>query len=290
MRFGLFAINYGTCGDPEAAVTVARAAEEAGFESVWAAEHIVLPDPQVAGSPMAPGTPLLAPVVALTLVAAHTTTLRLGTGVVLVPLRHPLLLAKELASVDVASGGRLIVGVGAGYLEAEFDALSVPLHEAGPRMDDHLRALRAAWTADQPVHAGPFASFGGVDAHPRPLQRPAPPLVVGGASRAAFRRAVTMGDGWYGFGADLDLTAQCLHALAEAAERHERPAGLGDVEITITPSGPLGPDVVRSYEELGVHRLVLLPDPGAHRSERHRPVPLPDILRNVERVGDLLIR
>src|SRR5688572_12400893 len=126
MKIGLFAINYGTCGDPSSAVRVARAAEAAGFESVWTGEHVVLPDPMLASFPLAPEVPMLDTVVALTWIAAHTSRLRIARGIIVLPQRNPLLLAKELASVDVASGGRLIVGVGAGWLEAEFKALGVP--------------------------------------------------------------------------------------------------------------------------------------------------------------------
>ena len=120
MKLGLYGINLGACADPETATSVARAAEEAGFDSVWTAEHVVLPDPQVPEAPIPPQTPLLDPAVALSYVAAHTRTIRLATGIIILPQRNPLVLAKELASVDVLSGGRLIFGIGAGYLEAEF--------------------------------------------------------------------------------------------------------------------------------------------------------------------------
>src|SRR6266436_18617 len=117
MKIGLFAINYGTCGDPSAAVQVAQAAEAAGFESVWTGEHIVLPDPMLPSFPLAPETPMLDTIVSLTWIAAHTKRLRVASGIIVLPQRNPLLLAKELASVDVVSGGRLIIGVGAGRSE-----------------------------------------------------------------------------------------------------------------------------------------------------------------------------
>src|SRR6516225_8273022 len=122
MHFGLFGINMGPCVEPEAAVRVARAAEAAGFESVWTGEHVVLPDPQVPPSPLPPEYPLLDPAVALAFLAAQTRTVRLGTGIIILPQRNPLALAKELASLDVVSGGRLLFGVGIGYLKPEFDA------------------------------------------------------------------------------------------------------------------------------------------------------------------------
>ena len=122
VKFGVFGINVGACASPQTAAKVARAAERAGFESVWTGEHVVLPDPQVAPSPLPPRTPMLDPAVALTWVAAHTESIRLGTGIIILPQRNPVVLAKELASLDVLSGGRLLFGIGAGYLEAEFSA------------------------------------------------------------------------------------------------------------------------------------------------------------------------
>src|SRR5713101_7922625 len=117
MKFGLFGINMSICSSPDVAARVARAAEAAGFESVWAGEHVVLPDPQVPPSPMAPQDPALDSLLALAWAAAHTTVLRLATGIVILPQRNPVVLAKEVASLDVLSGGRLTLGVGVGYLE-----------------------------------------------------------------------------------------------------------------------------------------------------------------------------
>ena len=122
MKIGLFAVNYGTCADPEAAVRVARHAEAAGFESVWTGEHVVLPDPAPRGFSMPATLPLHDTIAALTLVATHTSTIKVASGIIVLPLRNPVILAKELASVDVISGGRLIAGFGAGYVSAEFAA------------------------------------------------------------------------------------------------------------------------------------------------------------------------
>ncbi len=285
VRIGLFAINYATCGEPVIAVRVARAAEAAGFESVWTGEHIVLPDPIVAGSPLPPETPLLDTVVALTLIAAHTRTLRIGSGIVVLPQRNPLVLAKELASIDVVCAGRLIVGVGAGYLEPEFHALGIPLERRGQRMDDYIRALRAIWTGSRARHHGEFASFAGVSAYPRPVQQPSPPIIIGGESPAALRRAVMMGNGWYGFGLTLDETRQAIEGLRRASERHERPADLGGLEISVTPIGEFSERRVEQYADLGVDRLIVLPRPDATRRQRHAPVPVDDILRNIDLVS-----
>jgi probable F420-dependent oxidoreductase len=284
---GLFAINYGTCGDPTLAVQVARAAEAAGFESVWTGEHIVLPQPMLSSFPLAPETPMLDTVVALTWIAAHTKRLRIASGIIVLPQRNPLLLAKELASVDVVSGGRLIIGLGAGWLEPEFKALGVPMEGRGERMEDTLRAMRALWTMEQPEHHGTSASFSHVTAYPRPVQRPMPPVVVGGESRAALRRAVTIGNGWYGFGLTVEDTKRHIESLRQLRDQHARPAELGDLEITVTPVGPFDRRTVGAYAAAGVHRLVVLPKHEATHAERHDRVPLDDILRSIETVSQI---
>lgn len=264
MRFGLFGINIGPCASGLTAIRVAQAAEAAGFESVWTGEHVVLPDPQVAPSPLPPQTPLLDPAVTLAVVATATTRLRLGTGIIILPQRNPLVLAKELASVDVLSGGRLIVGLGIGYLQPEFAALGVPFAQKGARAVEYLEAMRALWTMPRPAYAGRFVSFAGVDAHPRPLQRPHPPVVLGGHTPAAYRRVVSHANGWYGFSLDLTDTAACLADLRAALAAGSRPAALGELEISVTPRGPLDRETVRQFAELGVHRLIpFWPSPTA---------------------------
>jgi len=287
VKFGLFAINYGTCADPEAAVRVAQHAEGAGLESVWTGEHVALPDPQPAGFSMSPTLPLLDTIVALTLVASHTNTIRIGTGIIILPFRNPVVLAKELASVDVVANGRLLVGVGAGYVEQEFAAVGATLRERGQRMDDCIDAMRALWSMDHPQHDGRFVSFDGINAYPRPVQRPGPPILIGGVSDGALRRAITLGDGWYVFNVDVPLARECIEAIRQAAGQHERPDERPPLEITMTPVGRLDADVVEQYEELGVDRLVLLPQPDADRDRRHVPVPLDDILRNIDAIADL---
>ena len=263
LRFGLFSINSDACSRPEGAGRTARAAEAAGFDSVWGGEHVVLPDPQAPPSPMAPEDPILDPVVALAFVAAQTTRIRLGTGIIILPQRNPLVLAKELASLDVLSGGRLIFGIGVGYLEPEFRALGAPFEQRGRVTDDYLAAMRAIWSERKPAYAGPFVSFANVQAHPQPLQQPHPPIVVGGRTTAAYRRAVTQGNGWYGFNMDVDATAQAVAGLREAAQRHPRPAALGELEISITPRGfELDVATAERHAAAGVHRLILRPPRG----------------------------
>lgn len=264
MKFGLHSVNLHSCGYPEAAARFGRAAEAAGFESLWVADHVVLPDPPVPGRPMAPDMRLLDPVVALTYLAAHTSRIRLGTGVIILPQRQALVLAKQLASLDVLSGGRLIFGVGVGYLEPEFRALGIPFEHRGPVTDEYLAALRVIWSEARPSYRGRFVSFDGVQAHPHPAQRPGPPIVVGGHTVAAFRRAVEQGHGWYGFALDEGGAQRCLEGLRQAAARHERPAALGPLEISVTPRPTRGGEAMdrasaERFAALGVHRLILMP-------------------------------
>ncbi len=256
MRYGAFGINMGAWASGQAAARVAQAADSAGFESAWTGEHVVLPDPQVAPSPLPLQAPILDPAVALTAVAMATTRLRLGTGIIILPQRNPVMLAKELASLDVVSDGRLIVGVGVGYLQPEFDAIGVPFTDKGARTSEYLEAMRALWTMPHPAYEGRFVRFGGVDAYPRPVQRPHPPIVIGGRTPQAFRRAVTHGNGWYGFALDVDDTAACVAGLRAATARHARPDGLGELEISITPRGKLDRETVERFAALGVQRLI----------------------------------
>src|SRR5262245_39314142 len=262
MKFGLFGINFGPCAAPAAAKRVAQAAEATGFESLWTGEHVVLPDPQVPPSPLPPEVPMLDPAVALTFLAAHTTTIRLGTGIIILPQRNPLVLAKELASLDVVSGGRLIFGIGVGYLKAEFDALGIPFTSKGARTEEYLRAMVAIWTEEQPHFTGRFASFRGVQAYPRPVQKPHPEIVFGGHTPEAFRRAAQHARGWYGFALDHQQTAAAIDGLRSACDALGR--RFDDLEISVTPRperdrAVLDSGAARRFAELGVHRLIVFP-------------------------------
>jgi probable F420-dependent oxidoreductase len=262
MKFGLHSVNLHTCGYPETAARLARAAEAAGFESLWVADHVVLPDPPLPQRPMAPDMRLLDPVVMLTYYAALTTRIRLATGVIVLPQRQPLVLAKQLATLDVLSNGRLIFGFGVGWCEPEFRALGVPFEHRGSRGDDYLAAMRAIWAQEKPAYQGPFVTFAGVQAQPQPMQRPTPPIIVGGRAPAAFRRAVEHGHGWYGFGMDVEQSARDVEALRQAEQRYHRPADLGKLEISITPPGyDIDLATAQRYAAVGVDRLVLRPQP-----------------------------
>jgi probable F420-dependent oxidoreductase len=260
MKFGLFSINAYACCTPEGATRVARAAEAAGFESLWGGEHVVLPDPQTPPSPMAPHEPILDPLISLAYCAAVTTRVKLGTGIIILPQRNPLVVAKQFASVDALSGGRLIVGLGVGYLEAEFRALGAPFEDRGPVTDEYLAAMRAIWTQPKPSYQGRFVSFANVQAHPQPAQRPLP-VVTGGRTPPAFRRAVRHANGWYGFALDPDGTQRALEGLRAAADTTPRDPALGALEISITPGRGVGVDAATcgKYAALGVHRIILMP-------------------------------
>jgi probable F420-dependent oxidoreductase len=257
---GLFGINMGACATPDGAIRAARLAEQLGYDSLWAGEHVVAPRPRAAPSLIEPDYPIVDPLVALALLAAETSRVRLATGIVILPQRNPVVLAKQVATLDVLSGGRVTLGVGAGYLEPEFRALGANFAERGAVTDEHLEALQALWYDEHPEYHGRFADFAGVDAHPRPLQQPIP-LVVAGHSPPAYRRAVGRAHGWYGYWLTPDDAAAALAGLRAAADRVDRPAELGELEVSVTPRGRITAELAATFADLGVHRLVLLAPP-----------------------------
>jgi len=255
---GLFSINYHACAEPRAAAEVGRLAESLGYDSLWAGEHVVLPTPRADPSPMEPDEAILEPLVALAHLAASTERILLGTGVIILPQRNPLVLAKQVASLDVLAGGRLILGIGVGYLEPEMTAIGVPMEGRGSRSDEYLAAMRSLWENDAPAFHGRYVDFEGVDAHPRPVQRPLP-VVVGGHTERAFERAARHADGWYGFLVGLRAMASHRAGLAAACERAGRSEHL---HISVSPSRRMDAETVRAYAELGVDRLILAPPPN----------------------------
>ncbi len=267
MKLGLFSMNMGARSEPDGLVAAAQAAEAAGFDSVWAGEHVVLPDPQVPPSPMAPQDPALDPLLALTWAAAATDTIKLATGIIILPQRNPVVLAKQMATLDVLSRGRLVFGIGVGYLEPEFRAIGANFEDRGAVTDEFLEAMSHLWYDERPAYEGRFVSFSAVDAHPRPLQR-AIPVVVGGHTPSAYRRAVARGHGWYGFALTPDAASECVKGLRSAAQTVARPADLEDLEITVSPRGPLTKEAATAFAEAGVHRLVVLPRAEADGAAR----------------------
>ncbi len=231
---------------------LALLAEQVGFEALWVGDHIALP--QDLGN--AAELPRLEALIGLSYLAAVTTRVRLGVGVVVLPQRQPVLLAKQLSSIDILSKGRLTIGIGVGYVEAELQALGASLADRGKRTDEYLLVMKALWMG-LPSFAGQFISFNGIVQLPAPVQKPHPPIVIGGNSPAAYRRAVRVGHGWYGWQLGLEETRAAIAALEERATHQDRPPELGDLEITITPNLDVDVDSVRRYAELGVDRLAL---------------------------------
>jgi probable F420-dependent oxidoreductase len=251
MEYALYALHRNENTEPRRLAAAARRVEEVGFESIWVGDHIALP----ADAPDSATEPRLEALTTLTYLAAVTERVRLGVGVLVLPQRQPVLLAKQLTSIDRLSGGRLIVGVGVGYVEAELGAFGVALGERAARTDEYLDVLRALWRHDE-HHAGRFVTFDGVVQYPAPVQQPHPPVVVGGHARPALERAARAGDGWFGWDLTPDDVAPLLERLGEARAR----AGGPRLEITIAPPDPfLSAETAARYAELGVDRLVLVP-------------------------------
>ena len=251
---------------PERMAAVARHAEALGFESVWVPEHLVLPT-RIASRypytpdgvpPFAPDAPHLDPLILLTHVAAATSRIRLGTNIYLLPLRHPLVTARLAMSLDVLSGGRLTLGVGVGWLAEEFQAAGIEFQTRAARTRECVRALRVLWTEAEPEFHGRFFSFGPVKFEPKPVQKPHPPIVFGGETEAALRRAAALGDGWYGVGHTPESAAAQagrLRALVAAAGR-----GAAPFELTVSHAGgALVTNDVRRYGDAGIARVVVLP-------------------------------
>jgi probable F420-dependent oxidoreductase len=256
LKFGLIGINDEMSSYPETMVRMAQAAEAAGFDSVWASEHVVFSEAQ---SVFPPTYRRLDPLVALAYIAAHTQTIRLGTGVLIFPQHNPLFLAKELASLDVLSGGRVIFGLGVGWSQHEFEALGVSFRDRGARTDEYLAAIQILWSEARPSYQGRFVSFAHVQAYPHPQQQPYPPIVIGGHSAAALRRAVEKANGWFGARLDLDETARVLAELRAIAKGGTRPEHLGPLEISVDARMPIDRTTAQQFADLGVHRLILFP-------------------------------
>jgi alkanesulfonate monooxygenase SsuD/methylene tetrahydromethanopterin reductase-like flavin-dependent oxidoreductase (luciferase family) len=194
---------------------------------------------------------------ALLYLAAVTSTVRLAVGVLVIPQRDPMLLAKQLTSLDVLSEGRLIVGVGVGHVEAELTALGVAMSERRSRTEDGLARMQDLWRG--PRVGGDTGDLGVVQ-FPGPVQDPHPPIVVGGHSQPALARAARIGNGWFGWLTAPDRAHELIRKLEELVEARPRPAGLGPLEITVAAPGEVTLDVIEAYQRIGVSRLVVGPD------------------------------
>lgn len=259
MKLGYTGFNAGPLAQPDAIAAVLRCAEDAGFESAWTGEHVVVIDPQEAPSPVPPEFPFIDTVAALSFAAGVTRRLKLGSGIILLAQRNPVVLAKELTSIDVLSNGRLMFGVGVGYIPREFEAIGVPYEERGARVDEYIEAIRALWTQDKPAFDGRFTKFDRIQSKPMPVQTPHPPIIIGGMSPAGYQRAIRHGDGWYGYGQDEQAVAASIEGLKTAAREAGRASRFTELDISVTPRGPMTLDRLKRFEDLGVHRLNLTP-------------------------------
>ncbi|MDG1946083.1 MAG: LLM class F420-dependent oxidoreductase [Halioglobus sp.] len=246
---------------------VAVAADELGYESLWMPEHMVFPL-EMAGSPFTaskdepahppvpPDTPLFDVFSYLAFLAGRTSRIRLGTNVYLMGLRHPFVAARAIQTLDIVSGGRAEIGIGAGWLRSEWVAAGFDPSSRGRRLDEVLQVCKRLWNEESIAHAGEFYQFDAVKFEPKPLQRPHPPIHVGGQSAAALLRVARHGDGWYGIGHTLDTVKPVLKALREivAAEGRD-PEHLEIITASEAPSY----DELRRWEDLGVTRLVVCP-------------------------------
>ena len=238
MKVGVVPVNSGAFLRSGELVRFARLFEELGYESMWTFEHVIIPESYESVYPYSPtgkiamdgDTAFVDPLIALSFVAAVTERIRLGTGVNILTQTNPLYLAKQASSIDHLSGGRLMLGLGVGWLREEFAALGVPFERRGARADEYLDAMRAAWSGDTVDHRGDFVDWHGFKMRPRPAQEPGVPIVVGGTTDAAIRRVVARGDGWYVIHKDLDHFDDNMARLAAECERQGR--DVDEIELT----------------------------------------------------------
>jgi probable F420-dependent oxidoreductase len=269
MDIGCHLPNQGPLATREALDTFARAAEARGVASLWVSDHVIFPR-TATGSypggrfPHPPDKAYLEPVITLAAAAMCTTRARLGASVFILGHRHPVVMAKMLTSIDALSQGRLIVGVGVGWWKEELAMLGASFHQRGKQGDEALRVFKALWTQDNPKFEGEFFRFSDLGFAPKPVQKPHPPIWVGGDSPGAFRRVATLGDGWHATSKTPAQLEEALGRLRTACEAARRPFesvelslryGLTDDLITQGPQAIV--DVLAEYKRLGLAHVVL---------------------------------
>lgn len=258
MKFGLRYCNAGRYIHSAKAVELLQAGEEAGFESAWTVDHVVVPEGYESAYPysddgkMAGGKndmPIPDCLIWMAYAAAVTTKIKLGTGVLIVPQRNPVVTANQIATLDHMSGGRVLLGIGVGWLEEEFSALSTPFDDRGRRTDEHIAAMRELWSSDSPTFDGEFTQFKGAHCLPRPVNKSVP-IIVGGHSKMAARRAGRLGDGFFpARGASPEL----IELVRQTAREHGRDPDA----IEITTSLPEDLDTIPELAKMGVSRLLI---------------------------------
>ena len=269
MDIGCHLPTQGPLATREALVTFAQEAEKRNVASLWISDHVIFPR-QATGNypggrfPHPPDKAYLEPVVALTAAAVCTTRARLGSSVFILGHRHPVVMAKMLTSIDALSNGRLICGVGVGWWKEELEILGAPFHARGRQADEILRVFKALWTEENPSFAGEFFHFRDIGFAPKPVQKPHPPIWVGGDSPGAFRRVVTLGDGWHATSktpAELKEALDRLRAVADAGRRSFESVELS-LRFTLTDKllaeGPQAVvDVLGEYKRLGLTHVLI---------------------------------
>jgi probable F420-dependent oxidoreductase len=248
--------------NPKYRIAAAQAAEEAGFDSVWLPEHLVFPlemggNPRTGDGhpPIPPQTATYDVFVSLAMVAAATSRIRVGTNVYNIGLRHPFIVARSVASLDVLSNGRLDFGIGASWLAGEWEAMELDFDTRGRRIDETIEVCRRLWSEDAVEHHGEFFDFPPVAFNPKPTQQPQPPLIVGGDARAAQRRAATVGDSWF----PLNHPLEAIPATLRAINKQRTDAGRsGTTTLTLSSGTNLRPNLIR-YRTIGTERLITRP-------------------------------
>jgi probable F420-dependent oxidoreductase len=265
MKIGFFAVGIADTARPEMIAAIATNAERLGFATVWAPEHIVLlenfasryPYSGDGEIPIPTTTPLLDPFIALTYAAAHTKRIRLATGICILPERNPLVLAKVAASLDYLSDGRFALGIGIGWLAEEFKAIGVPWDRRAKRTREYVEAMRILWGEERSTYKGEFVSFEDARSFPKPVKGRGLPILVGGQTDPALKRAAKYGDGWCGFNLSPDDTAKKiaqLRDLMKAAGRRTE-----NFEISMSPPATAVPADLKRYRDAGVDELYLSP-------------------------------
>ena len=271
MDIGCHLPNQGPLATGEALTRFCREAEQRNVASLWVSDHVIFPR-TATGSypggrfPHPPDKPYLEPVTVLAAAAVCTTRARLGASVFILGHRHPVVMAKMLTSIDALSSGRLICGVGVGWWKEELEILGVPFHARGRHGDEILRAFKALWTEDNPRLDGEFFRFRELGFAPKPVQKPHPPIWVGGDSPGAFRRVVTLGDGWHATSKDAGRSsARAWGACGAAAEQHKRDMKtiehLGALQPARRRCSRAGPrraiDELAGYKRLGLSHVLI---------------------------------
>src|SRR5215813_4382217 len=269
MELGCHLPNQGPLATREALTTFARAADERGVASLWVSDHVIFPRTATGNYPGGrfphpPDKAYLEPVITLTAAAMCTVRARLGASVFILGHRHPVVMAKMLTSIDALSQGRLIVGVGVGWWKEELEILGAPFHQRGRQADEALRVFKALWTQDNPAFEGEFFRFRDVGFAPKPVQKPHPPIWVGGDSPGAFRRVVALGDGWHATSKTPAQMKEALRRLREVAdtagrkfETLEISLRLGLKDEMLTHGAREAIDTLGEYKRLGLSHVVL---------------------------------